>query len=275
MVWVSKNKGNAPMSQTVSSKRPKATNTVHTEAEDGDMTTTKQKHDKSKIDHDKHSDAFPNHENASIGETVDLTTKSDPSLSTRIRDPKSKNNNVLAVIFLQIIVLVLMLLLTMQYSWLHNVPTPLSALFGNQNIESFAEAIANYDFVGVTPPEVKPSIFAVVLEVAIWSLAGVLARSEYYLSQIIVRKKQFDFWESSSKLISDGSMGIAIAIAVVLFVRATEFMELSFQNASVASIAAISFILGFYHEDTRRLLSSFQRRISESTDESKDNKDKD
>jgi len=263
------------MSQIVSSKEPKATNTIHTEAEDGGMTTAKHKHDKSNIDHDKHSEASPNHENAFIGEVVVQATKSDLSLSTRIKDSKSKNNDVLAVIFLQIIVLVLMILLTMQYSWLHNVPNPLSALFGNQDIESFAEAIANYDFVGVSPPEVKPSIFAVVLEVAIWSLAGVLARSEYYLSQIIVRKKPFNFWESGSKLISDGSMGIAIAIAVVLFLRATEFMELSFQNASVASIAAISFILGFYHEDTRRLLSSFRRKISESTQESKDNKDKD
>jgi hypothetical protein len=111
----------------------------------------------------------------------------------------------------------------------------------------------------------------VVIEVAIWSLEGVLARSEYYLSLIVFKKKKFNFWETSSKLISDGAMGIAIAIAVVLFLRATEFLELSLQNANIASIAAISFILGFYHEDTRRLLGSFRRKISESTDESKGN----
>jgi hypothetical protein len=86
----------------------------------------------------------------------------------------------------------------------------------------------------------------------------------------VVKKKQFNFFESTSKLISDASMGIAIAIAVVLFLRAMEFVGLSLQNANVATIAAISFILGFYHEDTRRLLGGFRMKISQTTKDSKD-----
>lgn len=211
--------------------------------------------------HDKFIEVVPAHENQPIG----VALAQAPTLETVAT---RTNKDVLAVIGIQILVLLLMILLTMQYSWLHSVPHILSPLFGNQDIDEFADAIANYNFVGVTVEGGKPSIFAVVLEVAIWSLAGVLARSEYFLAQIVVSKKPFNFWETSSKLISDGSMGIAIAIAVVLFLRATQFVNLSLENADVASIAAISFILGFYHEDTRRLLGSFRRKISQSSDES-------
>jgi len=81
----------------------------------------------------------------------------------------------MAVVFWQIIVLVFRIFLTLQYSWLHNVPHPLSPIFGSKDIGTFADSIASHNFVGVNSLEDKPSIFAVVLEVAIWSLASVLA----------------------------------------------------------------------------------------------------
>lgn len=229
----------------------------------------KQRNGTSNINNDEISDAAPNVENTVSSEFEDQALSPASSTSTR------KSSDVLAVILLQILVLIVMVLVTIQYSWLHNVPHILSPLLGDQDITEFTDAIKNYNFIGVESSadlaKTPPSIFAVVIEVAIWSLEGVLARSEYYLSLIVFKKKKFNFWETSSKLISDGAMGIAIAIAVVLFLRATEFLELSLQNANIASIAAISFILGFYHEDTRRLLGSFRRKISESTDESKGN----
>jgi hypothetical protein len=240
----------------------------------GDM-IVKDADDKSNLDEAKYLEVSPHIENISVGRTFDPASTMGVHDSTPKEVSKWNHIDVLMVISIQLIVLILMVLLTMQYSWLHNVPHILSPLFGYQDIDSFAKAIANYNFVGVNSPTDEPSIFAVVLEVAIWSLAGVLARSEYYLSQIVVKRKQFVMLESISKLISDGAMGIAIAIAVILFLRATEFVNISLRNADVASIAAISFILGFYHEDTRRLLGSFRRKISESREESKENEDTD
>jgi hypothetical protein len=230
---------------------------------EGNMTITNLT-EKSTLEPDQVVEITTTYDNLSVTRTLEESPKAKTSLLVR------KNSDVLAVIFMQFIVLAIMILLTMQYSWLHNVPHILSPLFGSRDIASFTEAIAKYDFVGVSQENPTPSVFAVVLEVAIWSLAGVLARSEFYLSQIVVKKKQFNFFESTSKLISDASMGIAIAIAVVLFLRAMEFVGLSLQNANVATIAAISFILGFYHEDTRRLLGGFRMKISQTTKDSKD-----
>jgi|GEM_PF-7096072 len=246
------------MNQTVPFDKPDAS----IAGESGDLAVTRPSPEKPTVDNAKYLEAPSSPESILITEVLVPKSKLEDSIAQR------KDRDVLPVIFMQILVLVVMVLLTLQYSWLHNVPHILSPLLGGDNIDTFATAIANYDFVGVTVKGTQPSIFAVVLEVAIWSLAGVLARSEYYLSQIVVKKKLFHFWETASKLISDGAMGIAIAIAVVLFLRATQFVNLSLQNADVASIAAISFILGFYHEDTRQLLSSFRRKLSQSADES-------
>lgn len=261
------------MSQTTSLHKPEAGEEhiiVPSDTESVSLIITEEQHDKSRIKDNSYSEVTVDNQRPAVDEMLDHTTKTATTLSIVKKESRSKLSDVLSVVGLQTIVLFLMILLTMQYSWLHNVPHILSPLFGNRNVDSFADAIANYNFVGVKSATDEPSIFAVVLEVAIWSLAGVLARSEYYLSQIVIRKRQFHLLETISKLISDASMGIAIAIAVVLFLRATEFLDLSLKNANVASIAAISFILGFYHEDTRRLLGNFRRKITESAEENKD-----
>ena len=59
---------------------------------------------------------------------------------------------------------------------------------GEDTIESYAEGIASFNFIGhlADGPTTGPSIFAVILEVAIWSFAGVLARLEYNLAQIVL-----------------------------------------------------------------------------------------
>lgn len=270
MVECSEMEGSAYMNHTMpfdQSDGSNQHNTANITVESGDLAMNRSASDIPIIDNTKYLEAPASLGSIPNTEALVPTSQLENSIAQR------KDRDVLSVIFMQILVLVVMILLTLQYSWLHNVPHILSPLFGGNNIDAFATAISNYDFVGVTVKGAQPSIFAVVLEVAIWSLAGVLARSEHYLSQIVVKKKSFYFWETASKLISDGAMGIAIAIAVVLFLRATQFVNLSLQNADVASIAAISFILGFYHEDTRHLLSNFRRKLSSSADESGENKE--
>lgn len=53
---------------------------------------------------------------------------------------------------------------------------------------------------------------------------------------------------------------------VIAFLRAAQLSignaELTLKTASIEFIAATAFILGFYHEDTRRLLGSFHRRVT-------------
>jgi hypothetical protein len=132
-----------------------------------------------------------------------------------------------------------------------------------------AEEFAEFNFVGVGPQNPEPTFISVAFEVLAWSAFGVLARSQYYLTQLIVRHKDFRTLETLSKLVGDITMGISISIAVVAFLRSTEFVNLTLRTASIDVIAAISFILGFYHESTRGLLGSFRDRIAKSTGEAR------
>lgn len=87
-----------------------------------------------------------------------------------------------------------------------------------------------------------------------------LARSEYCITRLIAQGENFDLLETISKLIGDFAMGVSIAVAVVAFLRSTEFVTLS-RSAGIEVIAAISFILGFYHVGTRRLLGPVRETI--------------
>jgi hypothetical protein len=193
-----------------------------------------------------------------------------PSSEEKAEDYGLKNK--LALIGTQIILLLLLILSSVGYGWLHNLPNWFSPAL-NKPIEEYEEAIRNFDYVGLSVDNLQPSTIAILLEVYTWSLIGFLARSEYNLTKSTERKKKFEFLESVSKLIGNGAMSIAIAIAVVAFLMSTEFVNLSLRNAEIGSVIAISFILGFYHDDTRHLLGSFQKRIAGSTNGGKSEDD--
>jgi len=131
-----------------------------------------------------------------------------------------------------------------------------------------AEDFARFDFIGVGPDHPQPSFLAIAFEVLSWSAFGVLARSEYYVTRLIIQHRSFKTLEVVSKLVGDFAMGASIAIAVVALLRSTEFVTLSLKSAGIDVIAAISFILGFYHEDTRQLLGTFREKLEQETKES-------
>ncbi len=181
----------------------------------------------------------------------------------------SQNNKwILSIITIQIVLIVLIGLLGMIYAKMHNIPTISDFIF-SQDITGFGEAVANYNFVGVGPENPEPSLMAVLYEVLIMSFAGILARQEYYLTQIVIRRKETRPLELISRLIGELAMGAAIAVAVVAFLWSTQFVNMTLRTADIAAIVAISFILGFYHEDTRRLLGKFRDRISGTANEAK------
>ncbi|MCP4359411.1 MAG: hypothetical protein GY796_15480 [Chloroflexi bacterium] len=179
-----------------------------------------------------------------------------------------------SIIVLQLAVAILLLSISFGYAFMHRVPHGFSVwiyLIVNGSLEGFnSPGVAEFNFVGVNENFPLPSFYSLVMEVFAWSFAGVLARSEYYLTQIAIRREEFHMSESISKIIGDTSMGVSIAIAVVAFLTATTLtigqVELTLRTASIELIGAISFILGFYHEDTRRLLGSFQKKVSGGSD---------
>ncbi len=207
------------------------------------------------------------------GDTTSQDQKVD-TFASRTADNHSKPSEEykrnLSIISLQFIGVLTMIGMAALYGSFHNVPTPINYTMSGFDMEIFIEAIRNYNFVGVGPDHPEPTLYAVMLEVFILSGAGVLARSQYNLTRVLLQGKKFNTLEAIGKIIGEFAMGVSIAIGVVAFLRSTEFVNLTLRTASIGSIVAISFILGFYHEDTRRLLGTFQKRISGSASENKE-----
>ncbi len=183
----------------------------------------------------------------------------------------NRNKDILSVIIMQCFILACAMMVVYFYSWLHNLPVPTSIFFGP--IDSFRDAIVNFNFIGVDAAHPEPSVYAVILEAWLLSYLGVLARSAYTIRQSM-QEENFNILEAVAKLFADSVMGISITIATVAFLRTTEFVNLSLKSADIGSIIAISFILGFYHENTRRLLGSFKKRISGSVVEEEEDEKK-
>jgi hypothetical protein len=199
----------------------------------------------------------------------------DIRLSPAEQRPKPEpmdQKRVVGIISLQLFGFAVLLVLGEMYTWFHSVPGPFDFLRG-KTITTYLTEIQAFNFVGVDSDTLTPSLYAVMLEVGIWSFAGVIARGEFYLTQILILRRTFKPLEFIGQLIGESAMGIAIAMAVVAFLRSTEFANLSLGSADIGGVAAIAFILGFYHEDTRRLLGSFRSRISGKDEESEDTGD--
>ncbi len=131
-----------------------------------------------------------------------------------------------------------------------------------------AKEIAKYNFIGVTRCNPHPSAAAIIIEVLVWSSLGVSARHIYYVSRLIQRNKEkrIKLWEIVSKIVGEAAMGISISVAVVAFFLSTGLtiaqIKLTVQDVNILTIIALSFVLGFYHENTRSLLGGFHPRLS-------------
>jgi hypothetical protein len=136
-----------------------------------------------------------------------------------------------------------------------------------------ADDFASFDFIGVGPDNPDPTFLAVGFEVLAWSAFGVLARSQHEVVRIILRGEQFSTLETVSILIGNFARAIAMATAVVALLRSTEVVTLSLRDAGIDVIAAISFILGFFHEHTFQLLEDFRQRVAQDANEQPENGD--
>lgn len=87
--------------------------------------------------------------------------------------------NVLTVLALQVVILSFMYSATYYNSLVHHTGWPVSTL----------EEIANYNFVGITTENPRPSAAAVIIEVLIWGYLGVGARQIYYVSRLLPQNK--------------------------------------------------------------------------------------
>ena len=127
----------------------------------------------------------------------------------------------------------------------------------NANCELLATFL-DYDFLARSVDDKTASSMAVMIEVFVWSLIGVMARSEYLLSRVLTENKRIGIMEMICSLIGEAASGIAIAVVVIFFLRTIGILS---RDANIETIAAFAFILGFYIEHTQNILSSLRDRV--------------
>ena len=102
-------------------------------------------------------------------------------------------------------------------------------------------------------------------EIMAWSLIGVSCQIAYLSGKAIIGR-QFQFWDYSVRWISASflSWGIAVAVIFTLIVVTLDIggIEITLANASIETIIAISFILGFYNDESRALLDRLRERMA-------------
>lgn len=182
--------------------------------------------------------------------------------SLQDRNPQNRKR-ILRGVTLQLIVLAMMAIVSLLYYRIHSLNWPFPS----------AEEIAAFNFIGVSSTNPNPTFLAVIIEIFLWSATGVLAHNEYSLTQLIITHKEFNSLEQMSKIVGELIMGVSITVAVIAFFRSVELsvaqINLSLKAANIETVIAISFILGFYHDQTRLLLGAIRQRITDTAVENR------
>lgn len=111
----------------------------------------------------------------------------------------------------------------------------------------------------------KANPFSIGMEILFWSLIGVICQMAYLSGQMMV-KGQFEFgkyfimWISTS--LFAGGVAHAVIFALLVIKLSIAGIEITLENAPISTIIAISFILGFYNQEARRLLDKLRGKIT-------------
>jgi hypothetical protein len=136
------------------------------------------------------------------------------------------------------------------------------------------QTVSAFDFIGG-----NANAFSIGTEIVYWTLMGVICQMAYQSGRTIIRG-QFDFWRSVFSWIGISLYAVGIAIAVIFSLKVVSLnigdIKITLASAPIEVIIAISFILGFYSEESRRLLGRLRGKIvtgmeAESNEQENDN----
>ncbi len=202
------------------------------------------------------------------------TTPSQPTKNTAknqvlsITDPMFRDGLIMTVIVVIFWIVVL-------YLWLlaHGVR---SELFLHPTSE-FLTNLAKFDFLGKTAENPDPSILSLNVEIVMWTILGVVIRTIYSIN-VAIRQHKFFLLPQLIKWVGDMLMAAGISEAVIMFLSITSFSigttDVTLEKANYKTVAAIAFILGFYHNDARHLLSTFRKKLLDINNTNPEQKEK-
>lgn len=119
-------------------------------------------------------------------------------------------------------------------------------------IQAPDERLMRFEFVGG-----QPNGFSIAVDVTIWSLMGIHCRLAYMIGHATLTSG-VRFVQTLTLWASTALFGWGTALAVVFLVRPLKIVFGGFELglSSLESFVTISFVLGFYNEQARRVLSA-------------------
>jgi hypothetical protein len=129
-----------------------------------------------------------------------------------------------------------------------------------------------FDFVGGSR---NPA--SIGFEIGIWTFLGVTCKVAYTSTKTILRR-QFDWLKYLIGWIGAGLYAWGIAVAVIFSLQVITLniggVEITLANISIEGIIAISFVLGFYNDEARRLLDNIRGQIVQGMSKTEENGEK-
>ncbi len=121
------------------------------------------------------------------------------------------------------------------------------------------QTISKFDFIGG-----NSNPLSIGIEAEAWSLMGVICQMAY-LSGMALLKGKFEFLKYFTWWISSSLYAWGIAVAVIFSLNIISLniagIDITLKNAPIEIIIAISFILGFYSDDARKILGRLRERL--------------
>ncbi len=106
------------------------------------------------------------------------------------------------------------------------------------------------------------------VEIIFWSYVGVAASQVYFLSRLIVQKKE-EYQAGFYMIRAFGIIirAVALSTAIIFLLRIVTIsvgpVTIDLRQADVQTVIAISFVVGFYNEDTERALRRMWKRAAQ------------
>jgi hypothetical protein len=130
------------------------------------------------------------------------------------------------------------------------------------------QSFSQFNYVGYSLDSGEPTAAAMWVEIIFWSYLGVVASQVYHITQLI-SKDTYEFKASRYFIRTFGIIvpGVSLATIIIFLLRIVTLtigpVEVSLKRADIQTIISISFIAGFYNEDTERLLRRLWRQTSQ------------
>lgn len=119
--------------------------------------------------------------------------------------------------------------------------------------------VLTFDYIGGSA-----NAFSVGSEIVYWALMGVICQMAYLAGRTLI-EGIFDFWKAIFGWIGTSLYAVGTAIAVIFSLKIVSIniadIKITLADAPIEVIIAISIILGFYSEESRRLLGRLRRQI--------------